>query len=232
MIAAWILYCTTCAAVFAAAARLAERLLVVGRTPVRFIWVTAVVLSCVVPAVAFRYASHPTVMVPAAITTSELAVEASADEPATNAIAAPSVTPTPSRAWSWTDAKAILSRANRPLAIAWAAASTALALYLAFGFAALARLRKRCYSREVLGVRVLVSDRTGPAIVGVLDPAIVMPEWALAMETSQLGLMLQHEQEHRRAHDVALLAVAQLALVAMPWNAALWWVIVRLGLAI
>jgi beta-lactamase regulating signal transducer with metallopeptidase domain len=233
MTAAWMLYCVACACVFAVAALLAERSLVLGRTPVRLVWVAAITLSCVVPAIAFRNASHPTVIVPAAVPTHELAPDSLVGDPTSTQITAPSVVaPTFNRGWTWSAAKNTISRANRPLAIAWGAASTALALYLAFGFVALARLRKRCYPRDVLGVRVLVSDRTGPAIVGVLDPAIVMPEWALTMQTSQLALMLEHEQEHRRAHDVPLLAVAQLALIAMPWNVALWWALVRLGLAI
>src|SRR2546421_308166 len=83
---------------------------------------------------------------------------------------------------------------------------------------------RRWQRRDLFGVRVLVSERTGPAVVGAVAPAIVMPEWALAMEPKQLALMLRHEDEHRRAGDAQLLTAAQLVLIAMPWNVALWWI--------
>jgi uncharacterized membrane protein len=84
----------------------------------------------------------------------------------------------------------------------------------------------------VLGVPVLVSRETGPAVVGVLSAMIVVPEWALSLAPLQLMLMLEHEQEHRRAADGRLLAAAYVALVAMPWNAVLWWQVFRLRVAV
>ena len=53
----------------------------------------------------------------------------------------------------------------------------------------------------LLDVEVLVAERTGPALVGVFAPSIVVPEWALTMEAPQLALLLRHEQEHRKSHD-------------------------------
>jgi beta-lactamase regulating signal transducer with metallopeptidase domain len=52
------------------------------------------------------------------------------------------------------------------------------------------------------------------------------------METSQLELMLRHEEEHRRAKDAQFMTIAQLVLILTPWNAALWWLTVRLGMAV
>ena len=92
---------------------------------------------------------------------------------------------------------------------------------------------RRVWRREtVLGVPVLVSNEMGPALVGAVSPAIVVPEWALAMDPAQIALMLRHEQEHRRAGDGRLLAAAHLALVVMPWNVALWWQLLRLRVAV
>jgi hypothetical protein len=68
--------------------------------------------------------------------------------------------------------------------------------------------------------------------VGAFNPAIVVPQWVLALEPAQLTLMLRHEQEHRQAGDGRLLTLAQLALIAMPWNVALWWQIFRLRVAV
>jgi hypothetical protein len=68
--------------------------------------------------------------------------------------------------------------------------------------------------------------------VGVAEPVIVLPTWALAMEESQLALILRHEEEHRQAGDGQLVWAAQLALAVMPWNVALWWQMARLRAAV
>jgi hypothetical protein len=43
---------------------------------------------------------------------------------------------------------------------------------------------------------------------------------------------VQHEDEHRRAGDHALLAGACTAVCLMPWNIALWWLLLRTRLAV
>ena len=121
---------------------------------------------------------------------------------------------------------------DRVLGSAWLAASAVFALWLV---AAQRRLRRRlrdCPSRIVDGERVLVSSDFGPAVVGVVRPQIVLPEWALAMPESDRRIVVAHETEHRQAHDPLLAAVALVLVVAFPWNAALWWQLRRLRLAV
>jgi beta-lactamase regulating signal transducer with metallopeptidase domain len=234
MIAAWMLYCLLCALGLAVAALIAERALLGGGWPVRHVWICAVALSLIIPALAFRFAPR------AAATAAPVSI-------LSDAVAAPttdsSVGASPSSTvvtthlphqsqWTWRGAAATIARANRPLAIVWAILSFAFALYLVIGIIVLAIMRRRWHRQDVLGFPVLVSDRVGPAVVGAVSPAIVMPEWALTMEPPQLMLMLRHEDEHRRAGDAQLLTIAHLALIVMPWNAALWWVVVRLGMAV
>ena len=60
MIAQWMLYCVLCALGLSLAAVVAEHTLLAGRVPVRHVWTLAVLLSIVVPAVAYRVASRPT----------------------------------------------------------------------------------------------------------------------------------------------------------------------------
>jgi len=232
MIAAWMLYCTLCAAALAGAALLAERALLGSGGSLRYVWVAAIVLSFVVPVVAYRTASRPTPPVAVPTASSNALVESALDR----AIAVPSSVAENAHAvpstWNWRATMTAITRANRVLVVAWITLSAALALYFLVGVVALARMRRRWPRQNVLGFSVLVSDKTGPAVVGAVSPAIVMPAWALNMEPSQLELMLRHEEEHRRAKDAQLMTIAQLMLILMPWNAALWWLTVRLGMAV
>ena len=82
------------------------------------------------------------------------------------------------------------------------------------------------------GERVLVSPDVGPAVIGWFRGTVVLPEWALGLEPDWRRLVLAHEREHVRAHDPALLALGILALVLLPGNAALWWQVRRLRLAV
>ena len=121
---------------------------------------------------------------------------------------------------------------DRVLGSAWLAASAVFALGL---MATQRRLRRRlrgCPSRIVEGEPVLVSSDFGPAVVGVVRQQIVLPEWALTMRDTDRRIIVAHETEHRQAHDPLLAAVALIVAVAFPWNAALWWQLRRLRLAI
>jgi len=230
MIAAWMLYCSLCALGLALAAVLAERALLAGRGPVRLAWVSAIALSLVVPAVAFRVPS-PQAVVDQPSVDRDSASSAVVEAPLSTAgvaVAHSSTAPAHARS-SWRD---LLARADRPLGVAWLVLSSLLGVYFVVGILALSWMRGRWERRTLSGVPVFVSQRTGPAVVGAIAPAIVVPEWALAMNPEQLALMLRHEHEHQRARDGQLLIVAQLAAILMPWNIALWWQLVRLRVAI
>ena len=121
---------------------------------------------------------------------------------------------------------------DRVLGSAWLAASAVFALWLVATQRRLRRRLRGCPSRIVDGERVLVSSDFGPAVVGVVRPQIVLPEWALAMRESDRRIIVAHETEHRQAHDPLLTAIALILVAALPWNAALWWQLRRLRLAI
>jgi beta-lactamase regulating signal transducer with metallopeptidase domain len=121
---------------------------------------------------------------------------------------------------------------DRMLGSAWLAASAVIALWLVANQRRLRRRLSGYRSRIVDGERVLVSSEFGPAVVGVVRPQIVLPEWALAIGESDRRIIVAHETEHRQAHDPLLAALALIAVAALPWNAALWWQLRRLRLAI
>jgi bla regulator protein BlaR1 len=82
------------------------------------------------------------------------------------------------------------------------------------------------------GVPVLVTDKLGPATVGILRSRVLVPRWVLALPKVQRRYVLHHEEQHRRAHDSLVLFAASLTLILMPWNVALWWHLRRLSLAV
>lgn len=93
--------------------------------------------------------------------------------------------------------------------------------------------RRRAWDRaSVDGHSVLVSEAEGPAIVGFIRSAIVVPKWALAESERVRSLIMAHELEHQRAGDHLLSALALIATVAQPWNPAVWWIARRLRVAL
>jgi len=95
------------------------------------------------------------------------------------------------------------------------------------------RQRLRGSSPSAIGdVPVVITESLGPATVGVLRSRVVLPRWVLALPDTQRDYIVRHEDEHRRSHDSTLLFLASWAVILMPWNAALWWQLRRLSLAI
>jgi hypothetical protein len=93
--------------------------------------------------------------------------------------------------------------------------------------------RRRAWDQaSVDGHSVLVSEAEGPAIVGFIRSAIVVPRWALAESERVRSLIMAHELEHQRAGDHLLSALALVATVAQPWNPAVWWIARRLRVAL
>lgn len=107
-----------------------------------------------------------------------------------------------------------------------------VALRIAFDSFLLYRGRKQWTAHIIDDVPVLVSDDLGPAIVGLLQPRIVLPRWTLNLERADRDLMLTHEREHVRTGDGQLATLALLFVGAMPWNPAAWYAFRRLRTAI
>lgn len=117
-------------------------------------------------------------------------------------------------------------------AIVWAIVSGLAVLAVIGGYVQLHTRRRSWRRSTVCGERVLLSPETGPAVVGVLRSEIVLPEWALTLDPTELTLALRHEREHILARDPWLLLSALLAVAAMPWNPVLWFQLRQLRRAI
>jgi bla regulator protein blaR1 len=121
---------------------------------------------------------------------------------------------------------------NRVLQRAWVVVSVALLAALVLNGLYLQWRKRRWRIGTVGGVPVYVAPDAGPAVVGLLRPRIVVPEWLAHASPSRQAMVIAHEQSHLRAHDPQVLTVALFLLVLMPWNLPLWWQLHRLRYAI
>ncbi len=208
MIAAWMLYSSAVTAFFALAAVTAEKCMRLARRPGRWILTAAVVGAVFVPIVS----------------RSESAIAIS-DEAGASATA--SIGPLVPLAAIFPDS-AMLQPLNVPLIALWVGGSVVLVTLLLSTQVHLAR-KVRAYRKEKLcGTNVLRSADLGPAVVGWLKTAIVIPAWVDEVGGDRCALMVQHEKEHLRSWDAQLLSTVVLLVVLQPWNLPLWGLLFRL----
>ncbi|MEX2155802.1 MAG: M56 family metallopeptidase [Gemmatimonadales bacterium] len=223
MIAAWMLYCVGIALAFVVVGYALERGLHLAGRPTRWAWMIALAGSCLVPVAAWvrpdAFATL-TLPVPERVGSPSSVLPTSPSTNAARAAAASSA-----RAFSLSDLDALFSWS-------WGLSSAMLLLVLTVAAFRLASLRRRWRASRVDGRLVLVSRDVGPAVVGLWRPRVVIPEWALVLPPKERALMLAHEEQHVRTRDPWLLALGAVAVLLAPWNAALWWQVRRLRLAV
>lgn len=121
---------------------------------------------------------------------------------------------------------------ERVFAALWVGSSVVALLVALVAVARLWRARRHWAEAEIQERRVRLSRRFGPAVVGLVRPDIVLPRSALDLHAQELALVLEHEQQHVRARDPWLLALATVMIIALPWNVALVWQALRLRRAV
>lgn len=212
----WMLYAVAVAALIGGAALVAERLLRLADRPARWVWTAATLVSLALPAATWTWAGR----------------EAAADEGAAG-LGTPTVVAASRVAPSRIPiALPDLSRFDRPAAAAWGATAALLLLVLGGSALHLSRLRRR-WRRAVVGDTVVrVSSRMGPAVVGLLRPEVVLPDWVLAADEETRRWIVDHEREHVRARDPLRLGASLLPAILLPWNLPLWWQLRRLRQAV
>lgn len=211
----WMGYALAVATLVAVATQLVDPVVRARGYPTRYAWGVAMILSLVLPAWAIvRPAAAPAASV-AGEGVGLLTVSAflelermSVPEPA------------------------VLDQAEPWLLAVWLLSTMGLMVALTGG---LIRLGARARSWPPTRIRqgeVLVSEDFGPALLGVRDPKVVIPRWALDLEPDRLGMVVAHEEEHRLAGDIRLLLAGAVLVVLMPWNVGLWWQLRRLRAAV
>lgn len=236
MIAAWMLYALLVSVLMAAGAWLLEEVVRQRGGIVRFLWLGALVGTvALVAAAPLRTAQAPRpaggIVIPvtaaAAKEVQDGGMAAMAAMAARALRAARTVLARPLR-----DAAALAPGTERALAAGWGALSI-LALGLAAGTALRARrTRRRWPLAHVAGAPVRVSPGTGPAVLGIVHPEVVVPAWLLHATEDEQRLVVLHEREHVRARDPLLLAAGCVAVALLPWSPATWWMLLRLRAAV
>lgn len=218
----WMIYVVVITLLLSGAALAAEHAARLRRARSRWIWAATIVASLVVPTmIASLSIQVPSLLTP---TVSRKAV------PLRDLTSVQVVPLTWVHAHTGNIVKA--HSENRVLQRTWTAVSVALLVALVLNGLQLVWRKRRWRIATIGGVSVYIARDAGPAVVGLLRPWIVVPEWLEEASPSRQLMVLTHEQSHLAAHDPQLLTVALFLLVLMPWNLPLWWQLHRLRYAI
>jgi beta-lactamase regulating signal transducer with metallopeptidase domain len=223
MIALWMLYLLGTSVLLALSARAAEDAMRSAGGGTRWIWLAALIASAFLPIATVATGGRLT-----GVLLSLGAVEEVVSPGALAGMLSESTGSAPASPL-WRNTLAI---ADGLLLAMWVLVSLIVAAAYAMTWLRLRRARQVCRPDVIDGERVLLSRAWGPAAVGVRRPVVVIPEWLLAESAEVRRLILLHEREHVRAGDHAILALAPLIAIAMPWNIVLWWQLRRLRLAV
>lgn len=213
----WMLYAVAVGAVIAAGGFAMERLAAAYRFPRRVVWLAALTLAVLIPAAgAFRVtqvASSP-----------DTAIARPAEPTGTVSGVAWDIVPSMPLPNGPGSARAAV--------LGWGAATLLSLAAIAAVLLLVARSRRRWPRDRVSEADVYVSRRFGPALVGVMNPEVVVPSWVLRLERRAAAMIIRHEREHARARDHLALLYAALTVAAFPWSPAVWWMARRLRAAV
>lgn len=218
---AWMFYAIMVSLLLSLGAFLAERAARLKQAGTRWVWITAIVASLILPTLM----SSVTFEVPDVLG-DQVSSKIVALRQTTTLTLSPAVwitgEPEPQ---SWRIADETIRRLWLGVSIAMLLALLASGIQLA--------LRKRRWRRDtVAGISVYLTPDVGPAVVGLLRPSIALPTWVAHASSQHQTSVLAHEQSHLDARDPQLFTFALALLVFMPWNLPLWWQLRRLRYAI
>ncbi|HEX6924854.1 MAG TPA: M56 family metallopeptidase [Longimicrobiaceae bacterium] len=118
------------------------------------------------------------------------------------------------------------------LLTAWLTLTVAIGLTLWVAYHRLRRVRASGVPVQIAGFPAILTESTGPVVIGVGKPEIVLPRWIDLLSEEERKLVVRHEWEHMCAGDPRLLMLAAMLVAAMPWNLPLWWMRTRLRQAL
>ena len=200
------------------AALAAERGLRALRMPTRMPWAAALTIGACWPVIA------PFILTPAP-QASLMRTPAGNPAPLATPFTSENIPAIPTMFAGWYE------RLDPTLLMLWSVTSALLFIQVALALRTLHRVRLRARVAQVNGEHVLVDEWLGPAVIGLVNPAIVIPSWLFGFDDTLRALVLRHEREHCRARDPGLVWLAVAATTLLPWNLSLWWIAQRLRVA-
>jgi TonB family protein len=217
MIATIVLTGITASLAFVLAAYLAERALHAVRLPTRFPWIVASVVPALLPLAQVLVLSLPG------------AAQTGGDAGAAQVLPLTTIlTATAVERLGATTAAAL----DVWLLASWACATVIVGVRLVSSARSLGRAAHAWRPAEVAGVNAWISTGYGPAVVGLRDPRIVVPQRIAQLTLEEQRLAVAHELEHIAKRDQWWLYAAALSPVIVPWNPLAWFAIRRLRSAI
>lgn len=222
----------------ALAARVSEGFLRLAHRPVRVAWAGGLLLLVALAVWSlFRIAPPPTAI--AAVTT--VPAEGSASRPVARGVldlltvslraARNAIADAPDRLIAIAGTR-VPAGASNVLTALWALMSLSLTAILLAAYVRFRRSVARLPVTRMHDEVVHVSPKAGPAVVGVVRPAIVVPHWLLQASNDAQQAAVAHEREHLVARDPLLLLSGFAAVALLPWHPAAWWMLARLRLAV
>lgn len=208
-----------------AAALAAERMARLRRWPSRWIWALAIVMSLFIPTVIATVSVQLPIIVNGVSPPASQKLIALREVTAVNLSPSAWVGATPANTATW-------RIYDHPLQLAWLAASGAMVFLLLLSGAQLYWRKRRWTNIIMAGTSVYTAANVGPAVVGLLRPRIVVPDWLTQSPASVQSAVIAHEQAHLETNDPQLFMLALGLLIFMPWNLPLWWHLRRLRRAI
>jgi bla regulator protein blaR1 len=117
------------------------------------------------------------------------------------------------------------------LLASWAIASIALVASVLYKWMTFERSVSRFRVVQLGEQTVRVSD-VGPAVFGLRQAAILLPQWLLAGPSRTRDIVMTHEHEHLLARDHLFQLTLLFLALLLHWNLALWWILQRTRRAI
>ena len=198
----WMAYAAVIGGLLAAGGWACERLFETLGWPRRFPWIAALTLAVVIPLSAREPA--PVLEVSASPPSAITSVVVAADPPVVSAART-----------GW----------DRAAIFAWGGATLATLLVFGAILGLMVRSRRRWPRRSVDGEEVYVSEGFGPALIGVMRPSVVIPEWLFCASARAGSVAVLHEREHARARDHLTLLYGVCIAALFPWSPAVWWMV-------
>lgn len=219
---AWMIYVMAVTVFLSAAALAAERRARLRHLPSRWLWGLAIIASLLLPTIISSVSIQLPTLAASAVPQKIIALRE---------VTSASLSPQ-----SWMTAGAVKAATSRSmdalLQRSWLTVSAIMLVVLLANGAHLFWRKRRWAQGTVGGTSVYLAPDVGPAVVGLLRPRIVLPDWLRQSPSDVQAAVIAHEQSHLEARDPQLLTIALFLLVLMPWNLPLWWQLRRLRYAI